>query len=239
MAEIIKIHQEQIPTLRQTHIRHHGLRLRPRMHATAIIIPHMATEPKLPLLRAPRLHAQRLIRVAEPVLHGRDPGVRPRVFVAAGQTPAVFGAPLIARLAQADAHGGLAGAADPAEVVEVAVLVGVVLELHVCGEPGVFVFVEVVGGAVAGGLAHGVEVLGPPDRVPDLEVFLEVAVVDGAWIGEVPGLGDGEIAFSGVPGVVEGGAAFGEVWEDGLGVFGNFLGDAVDDGEGAGLRRWD
>ena len=239
MTEIIKIHQKQIPTLRQTHIRHHRLRLRPRMHAMAIIIPHMAMKPQLPLLRAPRPHAQRLIRVAEPVLHSRDLGVRARIFVAARQTPAVFGAPLIARVAQVDAHGGFDGPADPAEGVEVAVLVGVVFELHVGGELGVFVGVEVVGRAVAGGLAHGVEVLGPPDWVPDVEVFLEVAVVDGAWIGEVPGLGEGGIAFRGIPGLVEGGVAFGDVWEDRLGVLGDFLGDAVDDGEGAGLRCWD
>lgn len=239
MTKIIKIHQEQIPTLRQAHIRHHRMSLRPRMHPMAIIIPHMPMKPKLPLLRAPRPHTQRLIRVAEPVLHSRDLGVRPRVFVAAGQTPAMFGAPLIARVAQVDGHGGFNGAADPAEGVEVTFLVGVVFELHVRGELGLFVGVEVVGGAVAGGLAHGVEVLGPPDWVPDVEVFLEVAVVDGAWIGDVPGLGVGGIAFRGVPGVVEGGVAFGEVWEDGLGVFGDFLGDAVDDGEGARLRCWD
>ena len=226
MTEIIKIHLEQIPTLRQTHIRNHRLGLRPRMHAMAIIIPNMAMKLKLPLLRAPRSHAQRLILVAEPIPHSRDLRVRAGVLVAAGQTPAVFGAALVARVAQADAHGGLDGAADPAEGVELAVLVGVVFELHVRGELGVFVGVEVVGGAVAGGLAHGVEVLGPPDWVPDVEVFLEVAVVDGARVGGVPGLG-------------EGGVAFGDVGEDGWGVFGDFLGDAVDDGHGAGDGCWD
>ena len=239
MTKIIKIHQEQIPTLRQTHIRHHRLRLRPRMHPMAIIIPHMPLKPELPLLREPGPHAQRLLRVAEPVRHGRDPRVGARVLDAAGQTPAVFGAALVARVAEVDGHGGFGGAADPAEGVEAGVLVGVVFELHVGGEAGVFVGVEVVGGAVAGGLAHGVEVLGPPDWVPDLEVFFEVAVVDGAWVGEVPGLGDGGVAFSGVPGVFEGRVAFGKVCEDGVGVFGDFLGDAVDDGEGAGLRCWD
>ena len=92
---------------------------------------------------------------------------------------------------------------------------------------------------MAGGLAQGVEVLGPPDRVPDREVFLEVAVVDGARVGKVPGLGEGGVAFGEVPGLVEGGVAFREVGEDGCGVFGNFLGDAVDDGDGAGVGCWD
>ena len=171
MTKIIKIHQKQIPTLRQTHIRHHRMRLRPRMHPMAIIIPHMPMKPQLPLLRAPGPHTQRLLRITKPVRHSRDLGVRARILVAARQTPAVFGAALIARVAQADGHGGFGGAADPGEGVELAVLVGVVFELHVGGELGVFVGVEVVGGAVAGGLAHGVEVLGPPDGVPDLEVF--------------------------------------------------------------------
>ena len=144
MTEIIKVHMEQIPAFRQAHIRDNGLSLSPRMHAMAIIIPHMAMELELPLLRAPWSNAQRLIGVAVPVPHRRDLRVLSRVFVAAGQTPAVFGAPLVAREAQPDAHGGLDGSADPAESVEVAVLVGVVFKIHVRGELGVFVGVEVV-----------------------------------------------------------------------------------------------
>ena len=90
-------------------------------------------------------------------------------------------------------------------------------------------------GAEAGGLAEGVEVRGPPDWVPDLEVLDPVAVVDGARVRGVPRLvevgADGAFGVSGVG--VEG---------DGLlldGVVEDSGGDAVEYGDGAGGRCWD
>ena len=88
----------------------------------------------------------------------------------------------------ADAHGGWSGTTSPVEGVDVAEFLGVVFEVHVGGELGLRISVEVFGGTGAGGLADGVEVRGPPDRVPDLQVLGPVAVVDGAGVGGVPGL---------------------------------------------------
>lgn len=65
---------------------------------------------------------------------------------------------------------------------------GVVFEVHVGGELGLRVGVEVVGGAGAGDLAEGVEVLRPPDRVPKFEVLVPIVFVDRAGVGGIPGL---------------------------------------------------
>ena len=126
----------------------------------------------------------------------------------------------------ADVHGGLSGTANPVEGVDVAEYLGVVFEVHVGGDLGLRVSVVVFGGADAGGLAQGVEVRGPPDRVPDLEVLGPVAVVDGAGVGGVPGLVEAW--------VIDGKA----VSEDRSGFFNGITehssGDTVEDAERAG-----
>lgn len=133
--------------------------------------------------------------------------------------------------ALAEAHGGGGGAAEPVEGGGGAEGVGVEFKVHVRGQLGVPVGVEVGGRAGAAGLAEGVEVLGPPDRVPDLEVLDPVAVVDGARVGGVPRL-PGVGPFGGHRYVGEDG---GFVFD---GVVGDFGGDAVEDDDGAGGRRW-
>lgn len=219
MAEIIIVHQELVPANRFAHIRHDLLDLGPSVHAMAVIVPHVAVELQLPPAIAPRLDAQYLVRVAEVVLHG---WVSVSILVAASQAPAVFCSALVARDALADAHGRWSRAACPVEGVDVAVLVRIVFEVHVGGQLGLGVGVEVIGGAVAGGLADGVEVHGPPDRIPILEVFGPVAVVDGAGIGGIPGLvKTGAIGISGVG-------------EAGSGVFEDCVGNAVDNSHGTG-----
>lgn len=133
---------------------------------------------------------------------------------------------LAARDALVDGHGRLDGTARPGEGVDVAEVVGVVFEVHVGGELGVRVGEEVFGGASAGDLAEGVEVHGPPDRVPDLEVYFPLVVVDGAGVGGVPGLLEaGGIGIGGV-GEDRGVSFDGVVEESG--------GEAVEDAEGAG-----
>lgn len=223
MTEIIIGHQKLVLANGRAHILHDLLDLGPSMHAIAVIIPLVAVELQRPLAIAPRLDAQFLLLVAEPARR-----VLGSVFVlvrvlAAGHGPAVFGMTLAARDALGDAHGGLDGAADPVEGVDVAELVGVEFEVHVGGELGLRVGVEVVGGAGAGGLAEGVEVRGPPDRVPDFEVFDPVAVVDGAGVGGVPGL----VEVKGL-GVSEDGVGFLD------GVVEDFAGEAVEQTDGAG-----
>ncbi len=185
MAEIIKLHPELIAANRLAHIGHDVVELGPGVHAMAVVVPLMALELEFPVPVAPRLDAEVVLGVAEPVRHGEGAVV---VVVAAGHGPAVFGEAFAARATVADVHGGGSGAADPVEGVGVAEPLGVVFEIHVGGELGLRVGVEVFGGADAGDLTQGVEVRGPPDRVPDLEVFGPVVVVDGAGVGGVPGL---------------------------------------------------
>ena len=222
MAEIIKLHAEHIPANRLAHIGHDVVELGPGVHAVAVVVPLMALELESPLPDVPRLDAEVLFGVAEPGRRGEGTVV---VVVAAGQGPAVFGEAFAARATLADTHGGGVGAAGPVEGVGVAELLGVVFEVHVGGELGVRVGVEVFGGTDAGDLAQGVEVRGPPDRVPDLEVFGPVVVVDGAGVGGVPGL---------VEAVVIG---FRSVGEDGSFFFDGVVqepsGDAVEDAKGA------
>ena len=193
------------------------------MHAMAIIFPLMLPpelQPPLPV--TPGLDAQLFSPIAEPFVLGVAE-VRP---FAAGGTPAVFGEMFAARDALVDGHGRFDGTACPGEGVDVAELVGVVFEVHVGGELGVRVGEEVFGGALAGDLAEGVEVHGPPDWVPDLEVFFPLVFVDGAGVGGVPGLVEaGGIGISGVG--EDGGVVFDGVVEDSGG-------ETVEEAEGAG-----
>lgn len=182
MTEIIIVHQKRVLANGPAHILHDLLNLGPSMHAIAVVIPLMAVKLQRPLAIAPRLEAQLLLLVAEPVMHILGSAFGVARELAAGHGPAVFRLFFAARFALADAHGGLDGTAGPVEGVGVAELVGVEFEVHVGGELGLRVGVEVVGGAGAGGLAEGVEVGGPPDWVPDFEVFGPVAVVDGAGV---------------------------------------------------------
>ena len=222
MTEIIKPHQELIPANRLAHIPHHIRGLRPSMHAMPIIFPLMIPEPQPPLPVAPGLDAQLFVPIAEPFVLGVAE-VRP--FAPSG-TPAVFGEVLAARDALVDGHGRRDGTACPGEGVDGAEVVGVVFEVHVGGELGGRVGEEVFGGAGAGDLAQGVEVRGPPDWVPDLEVFFPLVVVDGAGVGGIPRLVEaGRII--GISGVGEDrGGFFGGVVEDSGG-------EAVEDAEGA------
>ena len=118
---------------------------------------------------------------------------------------------------------------------------GVVFEVHPGGELGLGICEEVGGGAEAAGLAEGVEILGPPDWVPDLEVLEPVAVVDGARVGSVPGLVQVDTLGSfGVGGVGEdGGALVGGVIDGVIdGIVEDSGGDAVEDANGVGGRCW-
>ena len=200
------------------------------MHAMVVIRPHMTAEPQLPHAVAPRLDAEFVLGVTEPCMVHRYGAAWLGEF-AAGHGPAVFGDILAARDAVADVRGGWNGAAFVGNGVGVAELVGIVFKVHVGGELGLRVGEEVVVGAEAGGLAEGVEVRGPPDRVPDLEVLGPVILVDGAGVGGVPGLV--EVGTFGVGVIGEAGDGFFD------GVVGDFGGQAVEDADGAGGRRCD
>ena len=226
MAEIIIQHQELIPADRLAHVPHDRRDLRPPMHAVAVEVPLVAVERERPLAVPPRLDAHFLALVAVvDVIHALGAAIVREL--AAGHAPAVLRQSLAARDALFDGHGGSGGAACPVEGVDVTEVVGVVLEVHVGGELGLRVGVEVFGGAGAGCLAKGVEVLGPPDWVPDLEVFEPVALMDGAGVGCVPGLEGVRVVFS-----VRG------VGEDGSGLFRGIVGDpsldVVEDDDRAG-----
>lgn len=225
VTEIIVLHQELVLADGLAHIGHDAPSLGPSMHAVTVVVPLVPVELQLPLAVTPRLDAELLVRVAEPLLvHGlRAVVVRE---LAAGHAPAVLRQVLPARVPRLDVHGGRRGPADPVDGVGVAELVGVVFEVHVGGDLGARVGVEVVGGAGAGGLAQGVEVRGPPDRVPDLEVLEPVAVVDGPGVGRVPGLVVDVVAF----GVSEDVGFNADGSFDGSGVVED--GDAVEDTDG-------
>lgn len=231
MTEIIILHQELILANRLAHIRHDLPDLGPSMHAVAVIVPLVPLEFQLPTSVTPRLDAQFFVRVAEPLLIHRQRPVIVRIF-AAGHAPAVFGQVLAARDALVNAHSGFGGTASPDEGVDLAELVGVVFEVHVGGDLGLRVSVEVVGGAGAGGLAQGVEVPGPPDRVPDLEVLEPVALVDGARVGSVPGLVQGVVVYGGFGRLAEIGRQA-EIGLDGSGSVEDSRGDAIEDTDGA------
>ena len=118
---------------------------------------------------------------------------------------------------------------------------GVVFEVHPGGEFGLGIGEEVVVGAEAAALAERVEILGPPDWVPDLEVLEPVAVVDGARVGGVPGLVQVDTLGSfGVGGVGEDGGALVGGFIDGVvdGIVEDSGRDAVEDTNGAGVRCW-
>ena len=235
VTEIVIIHLEDVRANGPADLRDDGLSLRIGMDAIAIIVPLVAMEPETAFPRAPRLHAQFFLLVA-PIADDIFVGVL-ACELAAGGLPAVFGFALGARDAFLLGHGGRGGPAAVVEGVEGAELVGVVLEVHVGGELGLGVGVEVGGGAQARGLADGVEVRGPPDRVPDSEVLVPVAVVDGARVGGVPGLVKlvhiGDVAAWGGWHVGEDAGILGG------GVVEDFHGDTVDDGDGAGGGAWD
>lgn len=247
MTEIIMPHQKLILANRLAHIPHDLLGLGPSMHTSPVIIPLMVMKLQRPLAIAPRFDAQFFFLVAVPLVQrlGAASGIAREL--APGHAPAVFRQTLAACDALFGAHGGLDGTAFPVEGVEVAELVGIEFEVHVGGELGLRVGEEVFGGADAGGLAEGVEVRGPPDRVPDEEVLGPVAVVDGAGVGGVPGLV--EVGVFGHGGVSEDGGRFfggvvehsgGEAVEDADGTGGGRCGfDVVDDGDGwAGGGHW-
>ena len=138
--------------------------------------------------------------------------------------PAVF---CKIRPALFDVYGGYCGAACPVEGIHVAELVGVVFEVHVGGEVGLRIGVVVFGGAAAGDLAEGVEVLGPPDWVPDCEILEPVSLADGAGVGGVPGLQGVGVVFD-VRGIGENMRVLSpSVAEDPSG-------DTVEDDDGAG-----
>ena len=225
MTEIIKPHPELVRADRLAHIPHDLLDLGPSMHAVAVVVPHVVVELQGPLAVVPRLDAQFLVAVAPPVVHRQGLVI---IRVAAGHAPAVFGSALGARDALADVHVRWGGTAFPVEVVDVVESLGIVFEVHVGGDLGLRVGVVVFGGADAGDLAEGVEVCGPPDRVPYLEVFGPIAVFDGAGVGSVPGL-----VKLGVFGVGEDGSGFFD------GVVEDSGGDAVEDTNGAGRGCWD
>lgn len=207
------------------------------MHAIAVVVPLVAVELERALAVAPGLHAQLLLFVAVVAqldLRGLDVVAR---VLAPGGLPAEFGLALYAIDALGDGQGGVHGPAEPVERVHGARVVRVVCKVHVGGHFGLGVGEEVFGRAEARGLPEGVEVPGPPDRVPDLEVLEPVAVMDGARVGRVPGLVgvevDADEAFgAGGVGVDGGGLLLDGVVED-------FSGDAVDDGDVAGGRCWD
>ena len=186
VAEIVIAHPEQILANGRAHLRNDGLGLGIGMHAVAVVVPFVVVELEAAMARAPGLHAELAVCVAPVADHVLAGSVVREL--AAGGLPAVFGSALGALDAVFDGHGGRDGPAAVVEGVEGAELVGVVLEVHVGADLGLRVGVEVGGGALAGGLADGVEVRGPPDRVPDLEVLGPVAVADGAAVGGVPGL---------------------------------------------------
>lgn len=224
LAEIVIVHLESVPADGRADIGDDLLDLGPGVHALAVVVPLVVVELERALAVAPRPDAEFLLGVAEVLLHRVGLGVVGEF--AAGGAPAVFGQVFGAGDALVDGHGGLDGAASPVEGVDVAELVGVEHEVAVGGELGLRVGVEVVGGAVAGGLADGVEVQGPPDRVPDLEVLGPVTVLDGAGVGGVPGLV--EVDTWGVNFVGQDGSVFFD------GVAKNSVGDAVEDDDGAG-----
>ena len=232
VTEIIIPHPKLILADRRAHIRNHRLDLRPSMHAIAIIIALMSVEPKRAPTLPPCLDAKLFLFVAVVSLHVYFVVVAEEL--AAGGLPAAFAFALCAGDAVADGHGGGGGPAEPVEGVDGAGLVGVVFEVHVGGDFGLGVGVEVVGGALAGGLAEGVEVRGPPDRVPDLEVLDPVGVMDGTWVGGVPWLEEvGALGALGVGGVGENGGGLVD------GVAEDSGGDAVEDGDGAWGGCWD
>ena len=230
MIHIIDPHIELIRANRLANIPNDGLGLSPGMHALAIIVALMAPEFEHALAVTPGRDAEGLLLVAVVAADLRELGVVAGVLPARG-LPAVLGAALPARTAVADVHGGGDGPADPVEGVDLAGGVGVVFEVHVGGQFGVGVGEEVLVRAEAGGLPDGVEVQGPPGRVPDAEVLEPVAVVDGARVGGVPGLVEvcclagGAVGAGGV-GLDGGGLVDGFVEDEG--------GDGGEDGGGAG-----
>lgn len=241
MTHIIKPHQIPLLANRRAHLGHDGLDLGPGMHAVAVVVALVAVELERALAVAPGLDAQLLLFVAvvAPLdLRGLD--VVARVLAARG-LPADLRLALGARDALLLGKGGLHGPAEPVEREHGARGVRVVFEVHVGGHFGLGVAEEVFLGAEARGLPEGVEVRGPPDRVPDFEVLFPVAVVDGARVGRVPGLvgvrGDEAVGASGVGGVgdvgIDGGGLLLDAVVEDLG------GDAVDDGDVAGSRCWD
>lgn len=157
MTEIIILHPELLLTNRLTDIRHDGLDLGPRMHAIAVVIPLVVMELHGAPVGAPRRDAEFFFLVAVIPLESL---AFPMIAceLAAGRLPAVFGFAFGARVAVFDGHGGRGGTAVPVEAVDGAEVVGVVFKVHVGGELGFGVGVEVGGGAHAGGLFEGVEV---------------------------------------------------------------------------------
>ena len=232
VTKIIIPHPELILADRRAHIRNNRLDLGPSMHAIAIIIALMVVELERAPALPPRLDAKVFLFVAKVSLHVDFVVIAEEL--AAGGLPAAFGFALCAGDALADGHGGGGGPAEPVEGVDGAGLVGVVFEVHVGGDFGLRVGVEIVGGALAGGLAEGVEVRGPPDWVPDLEVLDPVVVVDGARVGGIPWLEEVHaLGALGVSGVGEDGGGLVD------GVAEDSGGDAVEDGHGAGGGCWD
>ena len=227
---IIILHQELVHANRLAHIRHDLRDLGPSMHAMVVIGPHMIAEPQLPHAVAPRLDAEFILRITVPFLVHRWGAAWLGEF-AAGHGPAVFGDVLAARDAVVDVRGGWSGAAFVGDGVGVAELVGIVFKVHVGGELGLRAGEVVVLGAEAGGLAEGIEVRGPPDGVPDLEVLGPVVLVDGAGVGGVPGLV--EVGAFGVGVIREGGDGFFDGVVGDLGVL------AIEDADGAGGRCCD
>lgn len=234
MIHIIILHPEKVLADRSTHISDSGLDLRPGMHAVTVIVALVAMELERALAVAPGLDAQLVPLVAVVADLDLLVAVVPRVL-APGRLPADFGFALCARVALARRHGGGLGPAEPVERVDVAHRVRVVFEVHVGGDAGGGVGEEVFVGAEAGGLPEGVEVVGPPDRVPDLEVLVPVFVVDDARVGRVPGLV--EVRADELVRAVRAGDV--GLDGDGFGVVEDLGGDAVDDGDVAGGRCWD
>lgn len=232
MIHIIKAHPIHTLAFRRTHLGHDGLDLGPGVHAIAVVVPLVAVVLERALAVAPGLDAQLPPLVAVVAhLDLRELDVVARVL-APGGLPADLRLALCARDALVQAHGRGHGPAGPVERVHAARVVRVVLEVHVGGHFGVAVGEEVFVRAEARRLPEGVEVRGPPDRVPDLQVLDPVVVVDGARVGRVPGLvevrADEAVGAGGV-GVDGGGLLLDGVVEDPSG-------DAVDDGDGAGGR---
>ena len=190
MARIIILHSKLLLAQHRAPLRHDRRILRPRMHALAVVIPLVAPELEPPMPLPPRLHAQLLPAGALDAPHALlDVLAHPSEAIHAvpqRQVPAVLvpaqGPVLVVHLA----HLRGRRPADPVERVGVLQLVVVVLELHEGGFLAVLVRVVVGGAAGAGCLPDGVEVGVPPVRVPDFEIFVPVARMDGARVVDFP-----------------------------------------------------